>query len=42
MNSVNLIGYLGRDFDVAYTSENKCYARNSLAISKKFKNSKGN
>ncbi|WP_297195453.1 single-stranded DNA-binding protein [uncultured Campylobacter sp.] len=42
MNSVNLIGYLGKDFEVAYTGENKCYARNSLAISKKFKNSKGN
>ncbi|NDJ28075.1 single-stranded DNA-binding protein [Campylobacter sp. MIT 12-8780] len=42
MNAVNLIGYLGADFDVAYTQADKCYAKNSLAITKRFKNAKGN
>lgn len=42
MNEVNLIGYLGKDFDPGYTPAGKAFARNSLAITKRFKNSKGN
>ncbi|MDE5603082.1 MAG: single-stranded DNA-binding protein [Helicobacter sp.] len=42
MNNVNLIGYLGRDFEVGTTGNGKLYAKNSLAITKKWKNEKGN
>lgn len=42
MNNVNLIGYLGKDFEVGTTSNGRVYARNSLAITKRWKNEKGN
>lgn len=42
MNEVNLIGFLGGDFEPNYTQMGKCYARNQLAITKRFKNAKGN
>lgn len=42
MNNVNLIGYLGKDFEVGNTSGGKLYAKNSLAITKRWKNEKGN
>lgn len=42
MNQVNLIGYLGDDFVADYTPAGKCYAKNSLAISKRYINAKGN
>lgn len=42
MNNINLIGYLGKDFEVGNTSGGKLYAKNSLAITKRWKNEKGN
>ena len=42
MNDVKLFGYLGREFDTDYTPSGICYARNSLAITEKWKNKKGN
>ncbi|EOF7229667.1 single-stranded DNA-binding protein [Campylobacter upsaliensis] len=42
MNNVNLIGYLGKDFEIGNTSGGKLYAKNSLAITKRWKNEKGN
>ncbi|WP_270985565.1 single-stranded DNA-binding protein [Campylobacter helveticus] len=41
MNEVRLLGYLGRNFEAEYTKSGKCYARNSLAITKKWKNERG-
>lgn len=32
MNNVNLIGYLGKDFEVGTTNSGRVYAKNSLAI----------
>ncbi len=34
MNSVNLIGHLGKDWDVQHTQGGKQYSKNSLAIKK--------
>lgn len=31
MNNVNLIGYLGKDFEVGTTNSGRVYAKNSLA-----------
>lgn len=42
MNNVNLIGYLGKDFEVGTTKSGRLYAKNSLAITKRWKNEKGN
>ncbi|RAX59340.1 single-stranded DNA-binding protein [Helicobacter monodelphidis] len=42
MNNVNLIGYLGKDFEIGNTNSGKLYAKNSLAITKRWKNEKGN
>lgn len=42
MNDVKLLGYLGKDFEAEYTQGGKCYAKNSLAITKKWKNERGN
>ncbi|MBX1045984.1 single-stranded DNA-binding protein [Campylobacter jejuni] len=42
MNNVNLIGYLGKDFEVGTTNNGRLFAKNSLAITKKWKNEKGN
>ena len=41
MNNCTFIGYLGDDFLVDYTPQGKCYAKNSLAVSKRFTNAKG-
>lgn len=42
MNNVNLIGYLGKDFEVGTTSSGRLFAKNSLAITKRWKNERGN
>lgn len=42
MNNVNLIGYLGKDFEVGTTNSGKLYVKNSLAITKRWKNERGN
>lgn len=42
MNNVNLIGYLGKDFEVGTTNSGRVYAKNSLAITKRWKNERGN
>lgn len=42
MNDVKLFGYLGRDFETDYTQSGICYAKNSIAITQKWKNKKGN
>ncbi|EOI3222799.1 Rha family transcriptional regulator [Campylobacter coli] len=41
MNNVNLIGYLGKDFEVGTTNSGRVYAKNSLAITKRWKNEIG-
>ncbi|ECQ5319783.1 TPA: single-stranded DNA-binding protein, partial [Campylobacter jejuni] len=42
MNNVNLIGYLGKDFEIGTTNSGRVYAKNSLAITKRWKNERGN
>ena len=34
MNSINLIGYLGNDWDVKFTQAGKQFSKNSIAIKK--------
>lgn len=42
MNKVNLCGYLGRDFELRYTNTGNAIASNSLAITKKWIDDRGN
>ncbi|ECO3667726.1 TPA: single-stranded DNA-binding protein [Campylobacter jejuni] len=42
MNNVNLIGYLGKDFEIGTTNSGRIFAKNSLAITKRWKNERGN
>ncbi|ECL7558373.1 single-stranded DNA-binding protein [Campylobacter jejuni] len=41
MNQVTLCGYLGRDFELNYTSNKNAFAKSSLAITEVYKNQKG-
>lgn len=42
MNNINLIGYLGKDFEIGTTNSGRIFAKNSLAITKRWKNARGN
>lgn len=41
MNKIHLIGRLSSDVELRYTNDNKSVANFNLAVSRKFKNSKG-
>ena len=41
MNTVNLIGRLGKDNDLRYTQSGKAVLSNTLAVTRKFKNANG-
>ena len=42
MNYISLMGRVVREPEIKYTNDNKCIARYSIAVSRKFKNKQGN